>query len=208
MRPRLTISLVLLLVNSSLFAQKPIPNQDPQKLTEDQKLLKDLRDNLMGDRKMLEKYFQKDFLNRIDGLFQDSIKAFGDEDFDAIRKSFEDSFQGLGTGLNNKWVKEKEGLVLLIDGAVAQEGSFDLKVKNGQVSIKGNLEKDLGTMGKRVMSFNRSFPVPVGTDGDKVRVENAKEGLRVVFPWKKGTTFEDNTPKKVPLKKDNGDLTI
>ena len=123
--------------------------------------------------------------------------------------------------------KEEVGMVLFIDGAVAQGGNFDLKVKDGQVTINGSLEKDLGQMGKRMMTFNNSFPVPRGTDPNKVRIENSDDGLRVVFPWKDGKKVESSgqlpskkdvkkkikirrktSPEKVPLKKDSDDLVI
>lgn len=213
---------VLLIPNN--FAQKGKSEPQKKELTEDQKLLRDLRNQLLGDRKALEQYFQKGFLDRMDKMFEDSMRNFGGDDFDEMFKAFQNGFhQGLGAGLNNRWLKEKEGMVLLIDGAVAQGGTFDLKVKEGQVSIVGSLEKDLGNMGKRVMSFNRSFPVPVGTDPNKVRIENGDDGLRVVFPWKDGKKVESGQtlpdpkklkkspkkrPEKVPLKKDDDDLVI
>ena len=217
---RLIICLTFLLASSYGLAQgsAPSPTASPSpstststktdSLTEEQKLLRDLKKNFSGERKLLEKYFQKKFLDRIGGLFEDSLNTFGDEDFDSLRKSFEEGFQGFGAGLNNRWIKDKEGMILLIDGAVAQGGNFDLNVKNGQVSIKGSLQKDLGQMGKRVMSFNNTFPVPVGTDPDKVRVENAKDGLRVIFPWKNGAIQKKKNSKKTPIKKGPNDITI
>lgn len=191
-----------------------------QALTDDQKLFKDLRNNLLGDRKMLEKYFQKDFLNKIDKMFQDSMNQMGSDDFDQIFKNFQDSFNGsfdsLGSGLNSNWKETKEGMVLIIEGAVAQGGNFDLKVKEGQVSITGTLEKDLGQMGKRMMSFSRSFPVPKGTDPNKVRIENQDGALQVIFPWQNSSSQGSDSkklpnakkPKREPLKKEKDDLVI
>jgi HSP20 family molecular chaperone IbpA len=188
------------------------PNQD---LTDDQKLFRDLRSNLLGDRKMLEKYFQKDFLNKIDKMFQDSMNQMGSDDFDQIFKTFQDSFNGsfdsLGSGLNSNWKQTKEGMVLIVEGAVTQGGNFDLKVKEGQVSISGALEKDLGQMGKRVMRFSRSFPVPKGTDPNKVRIENQDGALQIIFPWQKGSANKvpaPTRPKNTPLKKEKDDLVI
>lgn len=224
---KLTIFLVFLVANANSFAQKDASDSktDDRKertLSEDQKLLRDLRNQLLGDRKELEKYFQKGFLEKMDKMFDDSLRRFGDDDFDDMFKAFKDGFHsGLGAGLNNQWLKEEEGMVLLIDGAMASGGSFDLKVKEGQVTIKGTLEKELGQMGKRVMSYNRSFPVPVGTDANKVRVENSEQGLKVVFPWKAGlepskkgdavkkTNFGPKPkPSKLPVEKDSDDLVI
>jgi HSP20 family molecular chaperone IbpA len=191
--------------SSGLLAQGPAnkddsqasPNpQSPQDgLSDDQKLLRDLRKNLLGDRRLLEKYFQKDFLDRVDKMFEDSMRDFGGDDFDQVFRSFQDSFQSMGSGLNTRWKETKEGKVLVVDGAVAKGGNFDLKVKEGIVSLSGTLEKDLGTMGKRVMSFSNSFPVPQGTDPDKIRIENGDEGLLVIFPW---TEKRDSAVKESP----------
>lgn len=222
------LPLALTFITPSPLAQsqgtpsKKVGDRD-DKLTDDQKLFKDLRENLLGDRRMLEKYFQKDFLDKVDKMFQDSMNQMGSDDFDQIFKSFQDNFNGsfdsLGSGLNSNWKQTKEGMVLIIEGAVAQGGNFDLKVKEGQVSVSGTLQKDLGQMGKRMMSFTRSFPVPKGTDPNKVRVENKDGALQVIFPWKGGSGDSTSVPKKkkrvdrkrpkrVPLKKDKDDLVI
>ncbi len=194
--------------------------------------MRDLRKNLLGDRQLLEKYFQKGFLDRVDKMFEDSMRDFGGEDFDQIFRSFQDSFQSMGAGLNTRWKETEEAKILIVDGAVAQGGNFDLKVKEGMVSISGTLEKDLGQMGKRMMSFSNTFPVPAGTDPNKIRIENGEEGLLVIFPWAKGKAgkgagvLKDNSkgasqapmppmvprrpkgPSKRPLQKDDDDPII
>lgn len=189
-----------------IFAQNS--GDSRRALSPDDKLLQDLRQNLGRDRELLEKYFQKDFLNRMDGFFKSDFGAI-DQDFDDIRKAFEQSFGGMGNGLNGEWKDTKVGKELTIDGAVVEGGNFDLKVKEGQVEIKGTLKKDLGKMGKRLMSFHQSFPVPEGTDANKVKLDSRKAGLVIIFPWlKKDSTLKEKKKGGKPIDKDEDDITI
>jgi len=208
LRRRLIV--LLITVSSCHFLPIFAQNSGDRKraLSPDDKLLQDLRQNLGRDRELLEKYFQKDFLNRIDGFFKSDFGAV-DQDFDDIRKAFEQSFGGMGNGLNGEWKDTKVGKELTIDGAVVEGGNFDLKVKEGQVEIKGTLKKDLGKMGTRLMSFHQSFPVPKGTDANRVKLDSRKEGLVIIFPWlKKDGGNNINKKPGSPIGKDDDDITI
>lgn len=151
---------------------------------------------------MLEKYFQKDFIDKVDKMFKDSIK-----DFDGDIQTYPSGFTGFQAGV---WKKEKKGMVLFIEGLDPQKGKFDVTMAKGTVSIKGSVERSLGAYGKTMMNFSNSFPVPKGCNGEKMTLEPRENGLAVVFPWidpKEGENIKV-IPQKIPVQKDDNDITI
>lgn len=201
------LSLFSFLVIISLQAQ-PDKAATPEPMTEDQKLLDDLRKSFFGDRSLLEKYFQKDFLDKMDNMFKDSI-----QDFQGGMGTIKDFHQGLTGGFNGQWVEEKEGMVLVLEDLDPEKGAFDIKVVKGIVTLKGKIERDLGSYGKSMVNFSNSFPVPQGCDGDRMTVQKREKGVGILFPWKEGKAPLKINPKvinpnKIPVQKDKDDVTI
>lgn len=200
-------------------AEDQVENKNEEEsLTPDQKLLDDLRKSLFTERDLLEKYFQKGFLNKVDKMFKDSIKDIHSSDpnpqltdsFNDFRdslKAMQDIGHGLSHGLEAKWKESKEGMILTLDGIDAKDGKLDIKVSKGLVSIKAKINKVMGSFGKTTMNYQQTFPVPKGTDANRMQLlehrDSKGKGIKVLFPWKKG-----KKPGLTPVSKDKDDVTI
>lgn len=187
--PRLIICLGLISASSA---------NDP-----DQKLIDDIRNRFFRDNELLQKYFQDGFLERMDKMM-DGNQLMGDEVFKEMQKAFESDPFFDGQSFAGKWVKGKEGMTYLIDGEISEGGKFDVKIKEGQVTIEADVIRKIGSYGTHKSVIKRSFPVPEGCDGEKMKIEPKEGKLAILFPWK---NQKKETPKK-PLLKSPGDITI
>lgn len=158
--------LIHLFLSPVLFAQDP----------------KDLRSRFFRDNEALKGFFKDDFLKRMDSMLDQSMN---DEAFKEIQKAFEkdpfftDSFP-LQEG---KWIEEKEGMVYLLEGKPVEGGKFDIKVKDGQVTVEADIERKFGQYGKTRSVFKQSFPVPMNCDGEKMRIEERDGKMALIFPF-------------------------
>lgn len=208
---RVTLSLlqklILLLSLSIPIWSQNVPS--PKKIDPAENLIQEMRENMARDRKMLEEYFNSGFLDKVDNFFKDSqLHLDQDPDYQRMLKDFKDSFEGMGSGIKTEWREVSRGRVFVIHAALENNGNFDLKIKNDQVTVSGSLKRKIGKYGNRSMSFKKSFPAPSNTDVNKVQVEpgdlKAHQGeVWIIFPWKKG-----QGPKVTPVPKSSGDKTI
>ena len=176
-------------------------------LTQDQRLLDDLKKGFFRQNEIFQKIFKDGFLDRMDKVMEDSLSD--------IQIDFNQINSGFGGYHSEKWLEEKEGKVLVLEGLDLDNGKFDLKLVEDMVTISGVVEKKIGTYGTSSSQFSKSFPVPTDCDGGRMRVEKRDNAVAIVFPWKKGlhkkqkdNRPQNSLPKKTPLLKDKSDLTI
>lgn len=201
-----------LIVCLSLSLASPLKAEDKRAVDPDQKLLDDIRSRFFRDNQLLQKYFQDGFLERMDRLMEDN-QMMNDEVFKEMQKAFEQDPFFDGQNFAGKWEKSKEGMTYLIDAEVSEGGKFDVKVKDGQVSLEADVVRKLGQFGTHKTVMKRSFPVPEGCDGDQVKVEAREGKMAILFPWKEEKGSDKGSSKKPdkkqkPLLKSPGDVTI
>lgn len=60
--------------------------------------------------------------------------------------------------------------------------TFRVKIEDGQIVVDGQTAPTPGSAISFTSSFHRSFPIPDGVDGAKVKMEQDKEKLTLKFP--------------------------
>lgn len=219
-----------LLILNSLAGEESEPKKGEQKPVEQRK---GGNPSIIppSSRGALEKYFQKDFLDRVDSLFQNSMADLEDEDdifkhFEermkelekggfALPPTFNHRFRGMeNSTTGDEWKETKEGMVYLMEGNLEDGLEFDVNVKDSQVTISGEVAQSLEGGGNFLRRFKKSFPVPQGTDHKKIKIDQGKEGIEILFPWsqerpkKKDSSAIKAPPKNRPVPPSQDDLKI
>lgn len=148
--------------------------------------------NDFGEDRLLDTFFNDDFFDRSHDPFEEMRK---------MRKQMSKQFgeETGGGGLFDSWYKRKFGggnageiqkreddkfvyYDVAIDGL--DKNKLNVKVVDGQITISGRQEKksEEGNTGTYFSSsFHRSFPLPLGVDGNDVQMEQNKGKLVVKF---------------------------
>ena len=139
-----------------------------------------------------------DALDRdLDDMQDQMQKAF--RDTGSIFKMMENSIQGAAIGAMGVKVGEivekitADSVILEMDISNIDNSSINIEVKDGTIFISGEarvekIEESGGSKSSRIMvtSFSRNHPVPEGTRGSGLRIENKDENtLQMIFPKKK-----------------------
>ena len=105
-------------------------------------------------------------------------------------KDFERSF-GLGGNAfsQGEWREDEKHKIFVIKGVPLKESPLKISVKDGVVTVEGTLEKrqqDKNQRGlfsqHRISRFSQQFSAPAGTDPTRVKVENKKDEVHLLFP--------------------------
>lgn len=158
----------------------------------------ELREEL--HRKMLDNLFNG---THDESLFSDMDKLFED----AMKESFGSHFSySYGSKVKTNWEETSSGRTLSITPETPEQ-KLDINVQNGMVTIKGKSEVKTA-QGISSSDFSSSFSIPQDVDGTKVRMDQKDGKIVIFFPWK---TVKEVAPKKdgrVPLPRDDSDVTI
>jgi HSP20 family molecular chaperone IbpA len=170
-------------------------------------VLKRLEQQLQRSQHMFEKFFKDDFFKGMDQQFQNHPFFRGN---DLIE---DDWGRGLG-GIKTSWKDVENAKVLIINGNISGEDPLDIQVKNGMISIKGIVKKEVQQNGKKShhqYQFQRSYSVPRGADIAKMSIEKKNDSeIWLIFPY----GDDSNAPVKKkddglkPLKSHKSDPTI
>lgn len=126
----------------------------------------------------------------------DEEEEFAQDPFEHMRRLQQQMLQGMqqpGSGFEDGSAGEittrEDDKNIYYDISIEGVDMSKLKVdiKNGMISISGEAEQkseDSSQPSYFKSEFHRSFPVPPNADADKVRAENSKDKLTIVFPKK------------------------
>ena len=150
------------------------------------------------------------FFKRIEEMEK---RFFGDKsDF---FKDFEHHFGMGGNAFSQgEWREDKEHKIYVIRGVPLKESPLKISVKGGQVTVEGTLEKrqkkhqgskrQKGLFQQRgIYRFSQQFPAPAGTDPTRIKVENKKDEVHLLFPKVAPKTVIPPSPpaQKMPEKR-------
>jgi HSP20 family molecular chaperone IbpA len=191
----LGVFLLALLWAFSGFTQKQDPPTDP--IARHMQLREELH------RKMLNNLFHG---THDEDLFRDMEKLMDD----AMKDSFSDmssfSYSFGAQNFETEWTESESGRTLYITPQ-SPEQKLDINVEKNMVTIKGKTENKTPN-GTSISDFQNSFSIPQDCDSSKVKMDQESGKIVMFFPWK---TAKKESPKKqdrVPLPKDESDVTI
>jgi HSP20 family molecular chaperone IbpA len=149
---------------------------------------------ITSDSDLSEEEMEEQLEKQMQKMALQMQKAFGDSSdvFKALEKNLQDSaFDAVGANVGEIVTKvTKDSVILEMDVSNIDNSSLNIEVKDGQVSISGEarIEQKNESGGSSsssilVSSFNRSYPVPRGTRGSGLKIENkGTDKLQLIFP--------------------------
>lgn len=154
-----------------------------------------MREAIERNRKIMEQMLDSDFFNQLDDDRQNFLKGLDSSDiFKGLGKSFFDTGKREG---HLKWKDNEKERILIVDIG-SGEKPLDIKIKDQQIRIKGEItrkeeNKGQGSIHARVYSysFNEIQSLPEDVDADKATFEQKGSELWIRFP-----KIEVNTSKK------------
>lgn len=143
-----------------------------------------------------------------------------DSSFDSFDKRFEDMVkkfqQAGGFGLEQHddpivgeydWIKTPTHKILKLKVKQVKDKPLDIKIENGMIRLKGDVETVDGEGGntvKRKVSFQRAFSLPDDVDQNNPEFENKDGSMLIKFKIKKAGASSNKSPplKAVPPKQE------
>ncbi|MCP4914029.1 MAG: Hsp20/alpha crystallin family protein [Oligoflexia bacterium] len=150
-------------------------------------------DKLMNDPNYLQKFFKKDFLDKM----QMNDKRFRDLLND--NSVFHDGFIGMG-GLKTRWLKESGQYILLLESDGISDDELNFEIKDNVIFIKGTIVNKIEQNGMKSISqrsFSRSELIPDNLDPKTADFKKTERGIEIGFKERASTGN-----KKIPKKKD------
>ena len=146
-------------------------------------------------------------------FFRDLEKRFFGEGRENILKDFEKLFENLDLKqrtTDKEWQENEREKILVIKGMPAEKSPFKITIKDKMVTISGTVEVK-NAHSRQLQQFKESFSVPMGTDVSKVRLENKKDQIHIIFPKLaakkvKGQRQKKNHPQGTRPLESGGDL--
>ncbi len=177
--------------------------------------------------KMVEE-MQKRQREMIRSLFNDD-GSFG-KSFDDMEKEFDQFGFGDSFGLKNNpivgeydWVDDGQNKTLKLKVTQVKDRPLDIKIKDGMIHLKGIVES-VEKNSKSVVSFQRSFSIPLDVDQNNPSFESKEGEILIKFPKLNKTSsplklqkhntdqeknLNDQKPMdRQPLKEEQGDLKL
>ncbi|WP_034729051.1 Hsp20/alpha crystallin family protein [Bacteriovorax sp. BSW11_IV] len=182
----MTIIFIFLSILSS-----PVYSQDnrsaEEQLQQDMDYYREaMREAIERNRKIMEQMLDSDFFNQLDDDRQNFLKGLDSSDiFKGFGKSF---FQNNDRKSHLKWKDSEKERILIVDIG-SGEKPLDIKIKDQQIRIKGEVtrkeeNKGQGSIHARVYtySFDETQTLPEDVDGDKATFEQKGSELWIRFP--------------------------
>lgn len=151
-------------------------------------------------QKLFDDFFNRDFFNRdfdpfkmmkkmqeqFKDFFQDPM--FGQDDFDSLfKKWYGKKFGGEVGEMSRK--EDKKYIYYIIKIKNIDKDSLEINVDKDMITISGKTkirQEEKSKHGSSIFhmesNFKRSFPVPKGTNPDKVKMDLKKDKLIIKFP--------------------------
>lgn len=132
----------------------------------------------------------RDPFQEMDRLHRQMMKNFGESGSgeDHFGGWFQENFGG-GVPSDFRMREDKDFVYYEIESGNELPKNLDVNVQNGQVTIKGEIEKKSEGSGSASLyssSFVRSFPAPEGVDAQKFQIEQQDKKVVIKFPKSKG----------------------
>lgn len=190
--------LILLLFFSTAVSAQSRPDQMQQQIEEIMKAREELLRSLMDGSNM------GDFDKRMEEM----MKRFGgiaglDSSFDAFDSPVVGEYD---------WQETEKEKILKIKIKQVKDRPLDIKIEQGMIKIKGDVEATQGSgnnVVKRVMKFERSFSLPIDIDQTNPVFENKKDDLLVKFKkLAMDKKIKKESSDRLPVGADKNDLSI
>lgn len=190
--------LILLLFFSTAVSAQSRPDQMQQQIEEIMKAREELLRSLMDGSNM------GDFDKRMEEM----MKRFGgiaglDSSFDAFDSPVVGEYD---------WQETEKEKILKIKIKQVKDRPLDIKIEQGMIKIKGDVEATQGSgnnVVKRVMKFERSFSLPNDIDQTNPVFENKKDDLLVKFKkLAMDKKIKKESSDRLPVGADKNDLSI
>lgn len=146
-----------------------------------------------GDLPNFNNIFGRDFFRRsrdpfkeMERMHREIMKNFGGSDTNEDRFGgwFQQNFGG-GVPSDFQMSEDKDFIYYEIDTGEDTPKTVDVEVKEGQVTVKGELEKkekDSTSSSLYSSTFVRSFPAPENVDAAKFQLEQKDKKIIIKFP--------------------------
>ncbi|MBY0415500.1 MAG: Hsp20/alpha crystallin family protein [Bdellovibrionales bacterium] len=188
------ISFLFIFLNSNLFAQSSRDAQMQKQVEEIMKARREMLDALMNDSGDLEK------------RMLEMMKKFSDSSAMGGMGFGQEGFEGLSIG-EYDWIETDSHKILKIKIKQVKDHPLDIKIENGNVKIKGDVETTLedGQSKKdiRKVSFERSFSIPQDVDQKNPEFENIEKDSELLIKFKRLSKLHEKAPlkaKEIPKK--------
>lgn len=189
--------LLFILFNTAVSAQSR-PDQMQKQIEEIMKAREELLRSLMDGSNM------GDFDKRMEEM----MKRFGG--ISGLDSSF-DAFDSPVVG-EYDWQETENEKILKIKIKQVKDRPLDIKIEQGMIKIKGDVEATQGSgnnVVKRVMKFERSFSLPTDIDQTNPVFENKKDDLLVKFKkLSRDKKIKKEPSDRLPVGTDKNDLSI
>lgn len=189
--------LLFILFNTAVSAQSR-PDQMQKQIEEIMKAREELLRSLMDGSNM------GDFDKRMEEM----MKRFGG--ISGLDSSF-DAFDSPVVG-EYDWQETENEKILKIKIKQVKDRPLDIKIEQGMIKIKGDVEATQGSgnnVVKRVMKFERSFSLPADIDQTNPVFENKKDDLLVKFKkLSRDKKIKKEPSDRLPVGTDKNDLSI
>ncbi|PIP96224.1 MAG: hypothetical protein COW00_19880 [Bdellovibrio sp. CG12_big_fil_rev_8_21_14_0_65_39_13] len=187
---------------------------------------KALKEQMKGDRQEMEKYFQGDFIDKMDEMVEKMHSDFFKQ-WEQLMQDDQvgDYFRQMELGqadIPMEWKKTDKGQSLIVQLKPIKDAPLEIKIDNHQIILKGTVEKtqEFGTgkskvVTKRIYTFNKSIQIPDELDPQSADIHQAKDVIEIRFKLaknKKRGVIKKQTPSQVPgvqpLVPQEGDINL
>jgi len=187
---------------------------------------KALKEQMKGDRKEMEKYFQGDFIDKMDDMVEKMHSDFFKQ-WEQLMQDDQigDYFRQMELGqadIPMEWKKTEKGQSLIVQLKPIKDAPLEIKIDNHQIILKGTVEKnqEFGTgkskvVTKRIYTFNKSIQIPDELDPQSADIHQAKDLIEIRFKLakdKKKGAIKKNSPSQAPgvqpLVPQEGDINL
>lgn len=209
--------------------------QSGQKGNDD--FFKALREQMQAEREQMEKYFQGDFVDRVDQMIEQMQKDFFNQ-YDQMLKDDQwgDLFKQMELGLGevpSRWESTKDGQKLIVEVTPMKDAPLEINILDHLVTLKGTVEKTEKqdsakgkVLSRRIFTFHQNIAVPPHLDPQSAIIEQSKDSITISFKEKKGKLKnkkiapaklkdipqkddkKDKAPEVEPLKPADGDIDL
>ena len=105
-----------------------------------------------------------------------------------------------------EWQESSQGRTLLITPQ-SKDQKLDINVEKEMVTIKGKNERKTPN-GTSVSDFQNSFSIPQDCDSTKVKMDQKDGKIVMFFPWRVEKKIVPKKDDRIPLPKEESDVTI
>lgn len=211
----------------ALILSQPSWAQNKGKGSDD--FFKALKEQMKGDREEMEKYFQGDFIDKMDDMVEQMHSDFFKQ-WDQLMQDDQigDYFKQMEIGQEDipmEWQKTSQGQKLIVKLKPIKDAPMEIKIEKQQILLKGTVEKTqefgLGkskVVSKRIYTFNKLVEIPPELDVQSADIKQSNDQIEIIFkllsdkkksaPKKSEQKKPSQVPGVEPLQPKEGDINL